>query len=70
MSTAIAASGALYQMTKMPLLAAAQPRALAMAAGQRAKIQGAIAAMLLVTCTVLMFTADGLIGGFALLATL
>ncbi len=68
--TAIAASGALYQMTKMPLLAAAQPRALAMAAGRRAKTQGAIAAALLVVCAVLMFTADGLIGGFALLAAL
>jgi putative ABC transport system permease protein len=67
---AIAASGAFYQMSKMPLLAAAQPRALAMAARQRAKVQGAAAAVLLAVCTVLMFTADGLIGGFALLATL
>ena len=68
--TAIAASGALFQMGRMPLLAAAQPRALAMAAGQRAKVQGALAAGLLAACGVLMFTADGLIGGFALLATL
>ena len=68
--TAIAASGALFQMVRMPLLAAAQPRALAMAAGQRAKVQGALAAGLLAACGVLMFTADGLIGGFALLATL
>ena len=68
--TAIAASGALYQISKMPLLAAAQPRALAMAAGQRAKMQGAAAAVLLAICAVLMFTADGLVGGFALLGTL
>ena len=68
--TAIAASGALYQMGKMPLLAAAQPRALAMAAGKRARLQGVMAIVLLAACTVLMFTAEGLIGGFALLASL
>ena len=68
--TAIAASGALYQMSRMPLLAAAQPRALAMAAGRRAKALGAIAVALLAICAVLMFTADGLIGGFALLGSL
>lgn len=68
--TAIAASGALYNLAKMPLLAAAQPRALAMAAGRRAKLQGSIALALLATSGVLMFTADGLIGGFSLLATL
>lgn len=68
--TAIAASGALFQIGRMPLLAAAHPRALAMAAGQRARLQGALAAILLAICGVLMFTAEGLIGGFALLATL
>ena len=68
--TAIAASGALYQMSNMPLLAAAQPRALAMAAGRRAKTQGSVAVVLLAICAVLVFTADGLIGGFALLASL
>jgi putative ABC transport system permease protein len=68
--TAIAASGALYQIGRMPLLAAAQPRALAMAAGRRANAQGAVAAVLLMICVVLMFTADGLMGGFILLATL
>ncbi|MEJ6402854.1 FtsX-like permease family protein [Yoonia sp. 2307UL14-13] len=68
--TAIAASGALYGLSKMPLLAAAQPRALAMAAGRRAMIQGILAAMLIALSIVLMFTADGLIGGFALLGSL
>ncbi|WP_375254503.1 FtsX-like permease family protein [Yoonia sp.] len=68
--TAMAASGALYQISKMPLLAAAQPRALAMAAGRRARLQGVMAAVLLAACTVLIFTAESLIGGFALLATL
>ena len=68
--TAIAASGALYQIGQMPLLAAAQPRALAMAAGRRAILQGMAAALLLGVAGVMMFTADGLIGGFTLLATL
>jgi putative ABC transport system permease protein len=68
--TAIAASGALYQIGKMPLLAAAQPRALAMAAGKRAVVQGIIATVLLAIAVVLMFTASGLIGGFTLLASL
>ncbi|MEM9785787.1 MAG: ABC transporter permease [Pseudomonadota bacterium] len=68
--TALAASGALYKLSKMPLLAAAQPRALAMAAGKSARLQGAGAALLLSLSGVLMFTADGLIGGFALLGSL
>lgn len=68
--TAIAASGALYQLAQMPLLAAAQPRALAMAAGRRANVQGVVAGGLLLLSVILMFTADGLIGGFALLASL
>ncbi len=68
--TAIAASGALYQLAKMPLLAAAQPRALAMAAGKRAVAQGVAAAVLLGLAGVMMFTAKGLIGGFTLLAAL
>ena len=68
--TAIAASGALYQMAKMPLLAAAQPRALAMAAGRRAVLQGIAAAILLGLAAVMMFTATGLIGGFTLLGAL
>ncbi len=68
--TALAASGALFKLSKMPLLAAAQPRALAMAAGRNAVIQGAGAAVLLAVAGVLMFTAQGLIGGFTLLAAL
>ncbi|PJI93112.1 putative ABC transport system permease protein [Yoonia maricola] len=68
--TAIAASGALYQISQMPLLAAAQPRALAMAAGRRAAIHGVFATILLGIAAVMMFTANGLIGGFILLASL
>ncbi|HEV8035432.1 FtsX-like permease family protein, partial [Yoonia sp.] len=68
--TALAAGGALYQMAQMPLLAAAQPRALAMAAGRRAVLQGIAAAILLMLSGVLMFTATGMIGGFLLLGAL
>ena len=68
--TGLAASGALLQLARMPMLAAGQPRALAMAAGRRALTQGLIAAILLGASVVLVFTADGLVGGFSLLATL
>ena len=68
--TAMAAAGALWQLSRMPLLAAAQPRALAMAAGRRAKLQGIAAAGLLLAAFVLGLTADGLIAGFALLGAL
>ena len=44
--------------------------ALAMAAGRSAAVQGAGAAILLAVAGVLMFTAQGLIGGFTLLAAL
>ncbi|MFQ1701011.1 ABC transporter permease [Loktanella agnita] len=68
--TTLAASGALYKLSQMPLLAAAQPRALAMAAGRRAIWQGAGAALLLGLAAILVFTAEGLIGGFTMLAGL
>ncbi|SFR31611.1 putative ABC transport system permease protein [Yoonia tamlensis] len=68
--TALAATGALWKLSKMPLLAAAQKRALAMAAGRRAGAQAAIAALLLGICVILGLTAQGLIAGFALLACL
>ena len=54
----------------MPLLAGAQPRALAMAAGKASQVQGIAAALLLALSAILVFKADGLIGGFALLAAL
>jgi putative ABC transport system permease protein len=68
--TAVAAAGALWKLSKMPLLAAAQKRALAMAAGRRAGVQALVAAGLLVICAILSLTAKGLIAGFALLACL
>jgi putative ABC transport system permease protein len=68
--TAVAASGALWQLARMPLLAAAQPRALAMAAGRRARLQAVLAVTLLGVAGVLMATAEDLVGGFALLGSL
>ncbi|MCG3268642.1 FtsX-like permease family protein [Yoonia sp. I 8.24] len=68
--TAVAATGALWKLAKMPLLAAAQKRALAMAAGRRAAAQAMIATLLLTVCVILCVTAQGLIAGFALLACL
>lgn len=68
--TAIAAAGALWQLARMPLLAAAQPRAMAMAAGRRAQVQGGLAIGLLGLAAILAFNADGLIAGFAFLGSL
>ena len=68
--TAMAAAGAFWKLTQMPLLAAAQKRALAMAAGKGAMIQGVIAAVLLVVAVILGFAASGLIAGFAFLGAM
>ena len=68
--TAIAAGAAFWKLTRMPLLAAAQPRALAMAARRGALIQALAAILLLAIALVLAFTAKGLIAGFAFLAAL
>lgn len=68
--TTIAAVGSLWRLSKMPLLAGAQPRALALAAGGRAKSQGVIAAALLALALILAGTANGLMAGFVLLAAL
>lgn len=68
--TFIAASGALYQIANMPLLAAAHPRALAMAAGRRAVILGTAASILLAVAVVMIVTVNSLFGGFIMLAAL
>ena len=68
--TAVAAAGALWKLSRMPLLAAAQPRAMAMAAGRRAQVQGILAAVLIGTAIILALTAQGLVAGFAMLAAL
>ena len=68
--TGLAAAAALWQLARMPLLAAAQPRAMAMAAGRRAVVQGVVAGGLLVLALVLAVMGAGLVAGFAMLAAL
>ena len=68
--TALAASGALWKLSRLPLLAGAQPRALAVAAGRGAKVQAVAAAALLLTALILAFLANGIVAGFTLLAAL
>lgn len=68
--TGVAASAALWKLSRMPLLAGAQPRALAVIAGRGANLQVAVSAGLLVVALLLAFTAEGVIAGFALLGAL
>lgn len=68
--TAMAASAAFLRLARMPLLAGASKRALSMAAGAAARVQGLLALVLLIIAAVLAVVADGLVAGFALLAAL
>ncbi|MEY1557664.1 FtsX-like permease family protein [Yoonia sp. R2331] len=68
--TALAAGGAFWCLARMPLLAGAAPRALAMAAGRGAVLQAVAAVILLVAALLLGITGQGLLAGFALLACL
>ena len=68
--TAVAASAAFWKLTRMPLLAAGQLRALTMAARRGALLQGIAATGLLFLALILAFTAQGLLAGFAFLATM
>ena len=68
--TALAASGALWRIARMPLLAAGQSRAFVMAARRGAWLQGGLAVLLLLLALILMQRAEGLVGGFTLLASL
>lgn len=68
--TALAASAALWNLSRMPLLAGAQPRALAVIAGRGATVQATASVILLGIAAVLAFTADGIVSGFALLGAL
>lgn len=68
--TAIVASAALWKLSRMPLLAGAQPRALAVLAGRAARVQGAVSIALLLIAAILATTATGIVAGFALLAAL
>jgi len=68
--TAIAATAAFIKLARMPLLAAAQPRAMAMSARRSARLQAVAAIGLLAIAAVLAMVAEGLVAGFALLAAL
>ena len=68
--TAIAAAGALWRLARMPLLAAGQARAWAMAAGRGRLVQGAAAVALLLLAAALAAWGEGLVAGFGLLAAL
>ncbi|WP_458791895.1 FtsX-like permease family protein [Yoonia sp. MH D7] len=68
--TAIAAGGALWKLSKMPLLETAQPRALAVVAGRGAKLQAFTSIGLLALAGLITLTGGGVIAGFALLGSL
>ncbi len=68
--TALAAGGAFWKLARMPLLAGAAPRALAMAAGRRAVLQGVLAVILLIAALLLGITGTGLLAGFVMLGCL
>lgn len=63
-----AASGRLWQIARMPLLASARPRAWAMTSRQAQRLPAAAAAVLLACSVGLLWFGQGLIAGFAILA--
>ncbi|WP_377510346.1 FtsX-like permease family protein [Octadecabacter sp. R77987] len=68
--TGLAAAGSFWRLARMPLLASARPRAWAMAAGKGARLQGALAAVLLLFSLALIALGQGLLLGFCALAAL
>jgi putative ABC transport system permease protein len=68
--TVVAASTALWKLSRMPLLSGAQPRVIAVIAGRGEKVQAAASAVLLCVAFVLAWTADGISTGFVLLGAL
>lgn len=66
----VAASGALWQILRMPLLASGQSRAWSMASGIGRRRQGLLALILLTLVPILAVSSAGLVAGFALLACL
>ena len=68
--TALAATGALWKLSQLPLLAGAQPRALALAAGRGARRQAVAAVALLSIAAGLAIFGNGIAAGFTLLAAL
>lgn len=70
LGTAVAATGALVSVARMPLLASAQPRAWATARGKARQVQMMVSLGLLIVAVLLALIGDGLVVGFALLACL
>ncbi|MGB5863462.1 MAG: ABC transporter permease [Sulfitobacter sp.] len=70
LGTAVAATGALVSIARMPLLASARPRAWATARGTARRLQMAVSLGLLALAVVLALTGEGLVMGFGLLACL
>ena len=68
--TGMAAAASLWQLSRMPLLASARPRAWAMQAGKGRLYQAALAIVLLVLAALLGAFGNGLIAGFGMLAAL
>lgn len=68
--TAIAATGALMQIARMPLLASARPQAWSMATAGRRRVLTAAAAALLLLSALLAVWGQGLVMGFAMLGAL
>lgn len=70
LGTAFAASGALWKIAQMPLLASARPRAWAVASGDTARRLAAVAGLLFITGIGIAIWGQGLTLAFALLACL
>ncbi|NIY73256.1 ABC transporter permease [Marivivens donghaensis] len=65
-----ASASALWKLSRMPLLAGAQPRAWSMQAGRGRVIQTIAGLFMLAAAGIFALIADGLVTGFALLGTL
>ena len=70
LGTAVAATGALMSVARMPLLASARPRAWATTRGTLRKVQMSVSLGLLALSGILALSAEGLIMGFGVLACL
>ena len=70
LGAALAGAGALWKIARMPILAAARPRAWAMAAGRGRWLQGGAAALLLALAGGIALAGAGLLATFALLGCL
>lgn len=68
--TAVALSSRIWQITQMPLLESARPRAWVIATASRFRLQSIGSVMLLCAALLFALIADGLLAGFALLGCL